>query len=84
MLSSPDQRQDIGSAMDASAKRDDKNVPPGPTTTSNSGPSSSTEANDQNLSSIRSSPRNFSDDDTGTVHGSVPRTLPGNCLSKEV
>ncbi|XWS61507.1 hypothetical protein CRYUN_Cryun07bG0131200 [Craigia yunnanensis] len=77
VLSSPDRRQDIGSAMDASAKRDDKNVPPAPTTTTNSGPSSSTEANDQNLSSIRSSPRNLSDDDTGTVHGSVPRTLPG-------
>ncbi|XWS50182.1 hypothetical protein CRYUN_Cryun12cG0067100 [Craigia yunnanensis] len=75
-LSSPDQRQDIGSAMDASAKRDDKNVPPAPTTTTSSGPSSSTEAN-HNLSSIRSSPRNLSDDDTDTVHGSVPRTLPG-------
>ncbi|XVF12846.1 hypothetical protein REPUB_Repub08aG0154900 [Reevesia pubescens] len=77
VLSSPGQRQDIGSGMDASAKRDDKNVPPTPTTTTNSGPSSSTEANDQNLSSIRTSPRNLSDDDTGTVRGSVPRTLPG-------
>ncbi|OMP02789.1 Zinc finger, PHD-type [Corchorus olitorius] len=76
-LSSPDQRQDIGSVMHASAKRDDKSVPPAPTTTTNSGPSSSTEANDQNLSSIRSSPRNISDDDMGTLRGSVPRTLPG-------
>ncbi|XWS38133.1 hypothetical protein CRYUN_Cryun19dG0104100 [Craigia yunnanensis] len=76
VLSSPDQRQDIQSAMDASAKRDDQNVPPAPTTPANSGPSS-TETNDQNLSSIRCSPRNLSDDDTGTVHGSVPRTLPG-------
>lgn len=77
VLSSPDQRRDVGSAMDASAKRDDKNVPPAPTTTTNSGPSSSTEANDQNLSSIRGSPRNLSDDDTGTIHGSLPHTLPG-------
>ncbi|KAK8658311.1 hypothetical protein V6N13_036519 [Hibiscus sabdariffa] len=62
--------------MDASAKRIDKNVHATSTTTSNSGPSS-TEANEQNLSYIRSSPRNFSDDDTGTVRGSVHRTLPG-------
>ncbi|GMJ00484.1 hypothetical protein like AT1G32810 [Hibiscus trionum] len=75
--SSHDQRQDLGSAMDASAKRTDKNVRATSTTTSNSGPSSSTEANEQNLSYIRGSPRNFSDDDTGTVCGSVPRTLPG-------
>ncbi|GMJ06304.1 hypothetical protein like AT1G32810 [Hibiscus trionum] len=74
--SSHDQRHDLGSAMDASAKRNDKNVHATPTTTSNSGPSS-TEANEQNLSFVRSSPRNFSDDDTGTVRGSVPRTLPG-------
>ncbi|XVF10291.1 hypothetical protein REPUB_Repub07fG0170000 [Reevesia pubescens] len=77
VLSSPDQRRDIRSAMDASDKRDDKNLPFAPTTTANSGPSSSTEANDQNLSSIHGSPRNSSDDDTGTVRGSVPRTLPG-------
>ncbi|KAK6250895.1 hypothetical protein SCA6_004900 [Theobroma cacao] len=76
-LLSPDQRQDTGSAMDASVKRDDKNVLPAPTTTTNSGPSSSTEANDQTLSSIRSSPRNISDDDPGIVRGSAPRTLPG-------
>ncbi|KAK8489098.1 hypothetical protein V6N13_046833 [Hibiscus sabdariffa] len=75
--SSHDQRQDLASAMDASAKRNEKNVHATPTTTSNSGPSSSTEANEQNLSFVRSSPRNFSDDDTGTVRGSVPRTLPG-------
>ncbi|XVF51188.1 hypothetical protein PTKIN_Ptkin04bG0164400 [Pterospermum kingtungense] len=77
VLSSPDQRQDIASANDASAKRGDKNVLPAPIATTNSGPSSSTEANDQNLSSIRSSPRNFSDEDTGKVHGSVHCTLPG-------
>ncbi|KAE8683923.1 ubiquitin carboxyl-terminal hydrolase 9-like [Hibiscus syriacus] len=74
--SSHDQKQDLGSAMDFSAKRNDKNVHPTPTTTSNSGPSS-TEANEQNLPFVRSSPRNFSDDDGGTVRGSVPRTLPG-------
>ncbi|XP_039046657.1 uncharacterized protein LOC120186894 [Hibiscus syriacus] len=75
--SSHDQRQDIGSSMDVSAKRNDKNVHPTPATTSNSGPSSSTEANEQNLPFVRSSPRNFSDDDAGTGRGSVPRTLPG-------
>ncbi|KAL4384392.1 hypothetical protein GQ457_15G011500 [Hibiscus cannabinus] len=74
--SSHDHRQDLGSAMDASAKRIDKNVQATSTTTSNSGPSS-TEANEQNFSYIRSSPRNFSDDDSGTVRGSVHRTLPG-------
>ncbi|XVE58172.1 hypothetical protein DITRI_Ditri04bG0149100 [Diplodiscus trichospermus] len=77
VLSSSDQRQDDGSAVDASAKRDEKNMPAALTTTTNSGLSSSTEANDQNLSSIRGSPRNISDDDTGTARDSVPRTLPG-------
>ncbi|TYH97927.1 hypothetical protein ES332_A12G274600v1 [Gossypium tomentosum] len=77
VLSSLDQRQDIGSAMDASAKRNDKNVHATPSTATNTGPSSSTEANEQNLSYVRSSPRNLSDDDTGTARGSVPRTLPG-------
>ncbi|GKV04038.1 hypothetical protein SLEP1_g16255 [Rubroshorea leprosula] len=76
--SSPDRRrQDIGCAVDASSRREDKNVPPTITATTNSGPSSSTEANDQNLSSIRNSPRNISDDDAGTVRDPVPRTLPG-------
>ncbi|XP_022722110.1 uncharacterized protein LOC111279374 isoform X2 [Durio zibethinus] len=75
--SSPDQGKDIGSAIHASAKRDCKNISSAPTTTTNSGPSSSTEVHDQNLSSIRSSPRNLSDDDTGTIPGSIPRTLPG-------
>ncbi|XP_039056677.1 uncharacterized protein LOC120199733 [Hibiscus syriacus] len=73
--SSHDQRQDLGSSMDVSAKRNDKNVHPTPATISNSGPS--TEANEQNLPFVHSSPRNFSDDDAGTVRGSVPRTLPG-------
>lgn len=77
VLSSSDHRQDIGYSNDASSKRDDKNVPSAPTTTTNSGPSSSNEANDLNLSSIRSSPRNLSDEDASTAHGSVPRTLPG-------
>lgn len=84
MLSSSDHRQDIGYSNDASSKRDDKNVPSAPTTTTNSGPSSSNEANDLNLSSIRSSPRNLSDEDASTAHGSVPRTLPGNCLPEEI
>ena len=58
-----------------------KNIPPASTATTNSGPSSSTEANERNLSSIRNSPRNTSDDDTGAVGGPVHRTLPGSCLS---
>lgn len=58
-----------------------KNIPPASTATTNSGPSSSTEANERNLSSIRNSPRNTSDDDTGAVGGPVHRTLPGKFLS---
>ena len=50
--------------------------PPAPTTTTNNGLSSS-EANGQNLPFTRCSPRNLSDDDTGTVHDFVPCTLPG-------
>ncbi|KAG7037193.1 PHD finger protein, partial [Cucurbita argyrosperma subsp. argyrosperma] len=48
------------------------------TNTASSGPSSSMEANDHNNSSIHHSPRNTSDDDTGTVgEGPVHPTLPG-------
>ncbi|XP_043715922.1 uncharacterized protein LOC122664245 isoform X2 [Telopea speciosissima] len=43
----------------------------------NSGPSSSNETNDQNLSSIRNSPREIADDDIGTISGHAPSTLPG-------
>uniref|UniRef100_A0A2N9IEL9 Zinc finger PHD-type domain-containing protein n=1 Tax=Fagus sylvatica TaxID=28930 RepID=A0A2N9IEL9_FAGSY len=87
--SSPDQRrQEIVQTADASTKSEEngsptafhsvkKNIPPASTATTNSGPSSSTEANERNLSSIRSSPRNTSDDDTGAVGGPVHRTLPG-------
>ncbi|KAF5477970.1 hypothetical protein F2P56_004573 [Juglans regia] len=87
--SSPDQRrQDIMHMVDASTKRDDngsptsfhsvkKNIAPASATTTNSDPSSSTEANELNLSSARDSPRNTSDEDTGAVGGPVHRTLPG-------
>lgn len=93
---SPDQRrQDIVHTVDASSKRDDnesatsfhsvkKNIASASAaTTTNSDPSSSTEANELNLSSARDSPRNTSDDDTGVVGGPVHRTLPGNlpCLA---
>lgn len=55
-----------------------KNMPSTSAATS-SGPSSSTEANERNVSSLRSSPRNTSDEDTGTVGGPVHQTLPGSC-----
>jgi len=45
----------------------------------NSDPSSPPE--DQNLSSMRTSPRNISDDDTATAGRPVHRTLPGSFLS---
>lgn len=87
--SSPDlKRQDELHKVDVSNKREEngsptallsvkKNIPTVSTTTTNSGLSSSTEANDRNLSSLRNSPRNTSDDDTGAVGGPVHRTLPG-------
>lgn len=92
MTSSHDQkRQDVAYTGDTSSKGEDdgsataaqsvkKNIPSTSAGTANSGPSSSTEANDQNLSSIRTSPRNPSDDDIGTLGGPVHRTLPGICL----
>ncbi|XP_048319764.2 uncharacterized protein LOC107403796 isoform X1 [Ziziphus jujuba] len=67
--------EDDGSATAAQSSK--KNIPSTSAGTATSCPSSSTEANDQNLSSIRSSPRNTSDDDTGTLAGPVHRTLPG-------
>ncbi|KAK2664408.1 hypothetical protein Ddye_002982 [Dipteronia dyeriana] len=85
---SPDRRrQDGGYTVDAHTKREDngsptavysvkKNMPSVSTTTANSGPSSSTEANDH-VSSVRHSPRNISDDDTGSIRAPVHRTLPG-------
>lgn len=88
--SSPDQRrQDSTNTMNASTRKEadnaspeavgsfKKNIPTGSALTANSGPSSSAEATGQNSSSIRYSPRNISDDDTGTVGGPAHRTLPG-------
>ncbi|KAL5551500.1 hypothetical protein UlMin_001676 [Ulmus minor] len=87
--SSHDQkRHDVEDTPEASSKREGdgsstmlesgkRNIPSTSATTANSGPSSSTEANDRIVSSKRSSPRNASDDDAGTVGGPVHRTLPG-------
>lgn len=85
--SSPDRRRhDPIHATDASTKREaedgfpkaetsvKKNIPLASNTTANSGPSSSNEVNDQNLS------RNVSDDDEGTVRVPAHRTLPGSLL----
>ncbi|PRQ16739.1 putative chromatin regulator PHD family [Rosa chinensis] len=85
--SSPDpRRQDAASTVDATRREENasstashsykKTIPSTSIPTANSGPSSSTEANDRNVSSVRSSPRNASDDDTGAV-GPVHPTLPG-------
>ncbi|XP_004309526.1 PREDICTED: uncharacterized protein LOC101300304 [Fragaria vesca subsp. vesca] len=86
--SSPDRRrQDTASTVDAAAKREEnasstashsykKTIPSTSIPTASSGRSSSTEANDRNLPSVRSSPRNVSDDDMGAV-GPVHHTLPG-------
>eukprot|EP00268_Persea_americana_P064908 TRINITY_DN8595_c0_g1_i4.p1 TRINITY_DN8595_c0_g1~~TRINITY_DN8595_c0_g1_i4.p1 ORF type:complete len:1187 (+),score=321.18 TRINITY_DN8595_c0_g1_i4:422-3982(+) len=89
LSSSPDQRRrDSVLASDGLPKRDSSNRSPDTkacakksislvsSTPSNSGPASSIEANDQTLSSMRSSPRDTSDDDGGGVTGST-RTLPG-------
>nr|XP_034903796.1 uncharacterized protein LOC118040859 isoform X2 [Populus alba] len=81
-------RQDTGYKADSVSKRGDNgspkavnsvknNIPPASTSTANSGPSSSTEVNDHHLSSRRNSPRNISDEETGTVRAPVHRTLPG-------
>ncbi|KAF9667055.1 hypothetical protein SADUNF_Sadunf16G0293100 [Salix dunnii] len=86
--SSDQRRQDTGYKANSVSKRGDngsptavhsvkKNVPPASTSTANSGPSSSTEVNDHHLSSRRKSPRNISDEETGTVRPPVHRTLPG-------
>lgn len=93
VLSSPDQRrQETSNSADAS-KREENGSPTRlnalkknvfstyATNTASSGPSSSMEANDHNNSSIRNSPRNTSDDDTGMVgEGPVHHTLPGMCI----
>lgn len=87
--SSPDQRQDSVSAVDGLTRKEvvngsseevnlvKKNIRTASSLTASSGPSSSTEATGQNSSSVRNSPRNVSDDDTGTVGGPAHRTLPG-------
>uniref|UniRef100_A0A6N2N4F9 Zinc finger PHD-type domain-containing protein n=1 Tax=Salix viminalis TaxID=40686 RepID=A0A6N2N4F9_SALVM len=86
--SSDQRRQDKGYKANSVSKRGDNgsptavhsvknNIPPASTSTANSGPSSSTEVNDHHLSSRRNSPRNISDEETGTVRAPVHRTLPG-------
>ncbi|KAJ6293397.1 hypothetical protein OIU78_025386 [Salix suchowensis] len=81
-------RQDTGYKANSVSKRGDNgsptavnsvknNIPPTSTSTANSGPSSSTEVNDHHFSSRRNSPRNISDDETGTVRAPVHCTLPG-------
>ncbi|KAK3001688.1 hypothetical protein RJ639_020414, partial [Escallonia herrerae] len=52
-----------------------KSILPVSTTTTSSGPSSSTEANDQNMR-VHSSPKNASDDDTAAVGRPTHHTLP--------
>lgn len=55
----------------------DKSAPPASTAVS-SGPSSSNEANEHNMSSTtRTSPQNASDDETGAIGVPTHRTLPG-------
>ncbi|KAF7137678.1 hypothetical protein RHSIM_Rhsim07G0076500 [Rhododendron simsii] len=54
-----------------------KSAPAVSSATVSSGPSSSNEANEQNFLSMCNSPRNTSDDDTGSVRGRNHRTLPG-------
>ncbi|KAL0556969.1 hypothetical protein IC582_005487 [Cucumis melo] len=90
VLSSPDQRRQETSISAEASKREENGSQArlnalkkgfisayGRNTTS-SGPSSSIEANDHNNTSIRNSPRNTSDEDTGTVgEGPVHHTLPG-------
>ncbi|KAG5235822.1 microtubule-associated protein [Salix suchowensis] len=86
--SSDQRRQDTGYKANSVSKRGDNgsptavnsvknNIPPTSTSTANSGPSSSTEVNDHHFSSRRNSPRNISDDETGTVRAPVHCTLPG-------
>lgn len=92
VLSSPDQRRQETSNSAEASKREENGSPTRlnavkkgllsayATNTASSGPSSSMEANDHINSSIRNSPRNTSDDDTGTVgEGPVHHTLPGMC-----
>ncbi|CAL1386631.1 unnamed protein product [Linum trigynum] len=91
LLSPPDpRRQDTARTADLLSKRDSggsstktqtlkkKNTAAVSTSTANSGRSSSAEVNDHNNeSSLRNSPRNISDEETGPTSGSVRRTLPG-------
>lgn len=86
-------KQDMDHVEDASVKEEGhvsattinsmtKNVAPASSATANSSPSSPPE--DRNLSFIRNSPRNMSDDDAGVAGRPVHRTLPGRCLVKEI
>ncbi|XP_065858460.1 uncharacterized protein [Euphorbia lathyris] len=87
--SSPDLgRHNTGYTADELPKREDngsqaavhavkKNILSTSTSNLNSGLSSCTEINDHHLSSVRNSPRNMSDDETGIVQVPVHRTLPG-------
>lgn len=56
-----------------------KNIVSSTSAIANSDPSSPPE--DQNLSSMRNSPRNISDDDTATAGRPAHHTLPGSFLS---
>lgn len=60
-----------------------KSAPAVSSATVSSGPSSSNEANEQNFSSLCTSPRITSDDDTGSVRDRNHRTLPGCWLLKK-
>ncbi|GAV75104.1 PHD domain-containing protein [Cephalotus follicularis] len=77
--SSPDQRtHDMKREGDESSTvmhSVNRNISSAHMKAANSGPSSFAEAHDHNLSSVRSSPRNMSDDDIGCEP--VHRTLPG-------
>lgn len=77
MQSPPEhKRHDVGHSSDSSKKRENKNLPP--ISKTNAGPSTSSGANDLNLSSVRNSSNHTSDDDAGTVQALGSRTLPGN------
>ncbi|KAL6979387.1 hypothetical protein U1Q18_021052 [Sarracenia purpurea var. burkii] len=87
--SSDPRRHDLASAVDGFTKREadsssgkgvyavKKSAPSASAVSLCGGPSSSTEANEQIFSSMCNSPRNTSDDDTGTIRGPTHRTLPG-------
>lgn len=85
VLSYDTKRRDTDYTAEATSKEDGESAAmesgkknaPSTLDAANSDPYSSNEANDCTLSSIRNSPRNISDDDTGTLGGPVHQTLPG-------